>query len=142
MMRTFYGPKCKKAKTFFEIKSLNVRNSAKLIWKKTPMFLGFLNFLFVSDFYQRWIYINLLFCFFTLYCLKQPLKFEIIQNSLRNKRCLFANWTDKLAINGPISWTHRTQNISKNQNLNLTRAELLCPLCYEIPCIYVQRFQF
>ena len=29
------------------------------------------------------------------------------------------NWikTNKLGINGPISWTHRTQNSSKNQNL-------------------------
>ena len=52
----------------------------------------------------------------------------IIQNkSLRNKRYLqigpqmeqTINWIKiyKLGINGPISWTHRTQNISKNQNL-------------------------
>ena len=66
-------------------------------------------------------------CFATLFWLKWPLKLKIIQNSLRNKRCLQIgpqkdqniNWikTDKLGMYDPISWRHRTQNIIKNQKL-------------------------
>ena len=34
-----------------------------------------------------------------------------------------------------FSGTHRTSYIKKNQMYNCIRAELLCTLCYEIPCM-------
>ena len=37
-------------------------------------------------------------------------------------------------MNEPISWTSKTQIVSKIKIYSLTRAELLCSLCHEIPC--------
>ena len=36
--------------------------------------------------------------------------------------------TDELCINEPISWTRRTQNISKNQNLYLYQSRIAFPV--------------
>ena len=41
------------------------------------------------------------------------------------RKNLFSIQAGKLGINFPISWTRRTQNVNKNQNYILTRAELL-----------------
>jgi hypothetical protein len=66
-------------------------------------------------------------CFFTFYCLKQPLKIKIFQNLLRKKKCLQNGSEMACNINSiktgyigkkwGFSGTHRICNISKNPNL-------------------------
>ena len=55
-----------------------------------------------------------------------------IQNNAKftKEQEMFANWTsgsiktDELGINVPISWTRRTQNISKNENVCLYQSRI------------------
>jgi hypothetical protein len=68
-------------------------------WKKS---LNVSNVKLLSIFFQHFMGFLILFCFqalikgkqvsicwfFTFYCLKQPLKLKVFQNSLRKKRCL------------------------------------------------------
>ena len=81
MMSTIYGPKCIHAKKKFCKKGLTLP-FVKLFFKFLfQFFLGFL-----LPFHFRPLIIHLLVCYFLL--LENGPKLEIIENSLRNNRCL------------------------------------------------------
>jgi hypothetical protein len=84
MLHAIYGPICKCANFFWWKKILNVSN-VKLLSIFFSTFFVFLFFCFQALIKCKQVSI---YCFFTFYCLKQPLKLKIFQNSLRNKRCL------------------------------------------------------
>jgi hypothetical protein len=76
-----------KMQTFFgEKKSLNVSN-VKLLsnFVFSVLWVFLMPFCFQALIKGKQVSIC---CFFTFYCLKQPLKLKKFQNSLRNKRCM------------------------------------------------------
>ena len=132
MLCALYRVKSKRLKKKIEKKSLNVptvklfSNFCFNILSGVLMFFGFPHLIYGEFVSICW--------FASFYCLKWPLKFKIIQNLLRNDRWLQIglqmvrniNWIkcDELGVNGPISWTHRTQNIRKNLNLHPQQSQI------------------
>ena len=94
------------------------------LWHKTQIF----PFPVFTDFVTKLVKMLRLNFFVVIEFFHHSSWMAMVKNHLKLQ---FLSFISLIRKNGPNSWTFRTQNISKNQNLY---PNLLFNICYEIPC--------